>query len=361
MKEFIKFPSIEQFRTVIKEVRSRAQFVGLDAEEKPIFDRTKSLPIIKYRGTAKIHGTNASVCYDGTEYWAQSRNNILTLEKDNCGFAYFAEKNKEFFIDYINAIVDNIQLQHDYNNDSYALDNKFTRPTIAVFGEFAGNGIQSGVALSALDKKFIIFGVWIVFDEHAFWFSDDTSKDLLEYIIDKNQNYIFHILQFETWDLEIDFENPTLIQNELIRITKEVEAECPVGKYFGIVGIGEGIVLKPTDESWNNSRFFFKSKGEKHSATKVKKLNSVDVEKVNSVNEFAENVCTEARLKQGLDYLREQNLDADIKNTGAYLKWVTSDVFKEETDVLIASGLEPKDVGKKISDISRRWFMQQLG
>jgi hypothetical protein len=42
--------------------------------------------------------------------------------------------------------------------------------------------------------------------------------------------------------MEIDFNMPQLVQNQLSEITIAVEEECPVAKAFGFSGIGEGIV-----------------------------------------------------------------------------------------------------------------------
>jgi hypothetical protein len=50
----------------------------------------------------------------------------------------------------------------------------------------------------------------------------------------------------------------------------------------------------------------------------------------------------------------------DIKNMGAFLKWLASDAIREEADTITASRLQPKDVGKAISQKGREWFIAQL-
>lgn len=55
-----KFPKIDQFRQVIREVRSRTEFAGLDENGEPIMERGKPLPKIQYRGTVKLHGCVSS-------------------------------------------------------------------------------------------------------------------------------------------------------------------------------------------------------------------------------------------------------------------------------------------------------------
>jgi hypothetical protein len=168
------------------------------------------------------------------------------------------------------------------------------------------------------------------------------------------------IYDFKTYEMSIDFNSPELAQNKLGELTMEVEAECPVAKEMGVSGIGEGVVWRCVTPGWNDSGTWFKVKGDKHSNSKVKTLASVDVEKVNSIKECAEKVVTENRLKQGVSHLQEMGMELDIKNMGAFLKWVASDAIKEEIDTIIESGLEPKEVGKQISTIARLWFMEQL-
>lgn len=84
---FEKFPSIEQYRHIIKELSEHSQFVGKDADGKAIYDKTKPLPTINFTQTVKIHGTNGGVILfkDGTIH-TQSRNRVLSPESDNNGF-----------------------------------------------------------------------------------------------------------------------------------------------------------------------------------------------------------------------------------------------------------------------------------
>jgi ferritin len=103
----------------------------------------------------------------------------------------------------------------------------------------------------------------------------------------------------------------------------------------------------------------FKVKGEKHSSSKVKTLASVDIEKVNSINEFADTVVTESRLTQGLEYLKVHNISIEPKSTPVFLKWIADDVVKEETDTLVASHLEIKDVITRVKYVARTWFLAQ--
>ncbi len=192
---------------------------------------------------------------------------------------------------------------------------------------------------------FVIFAIKI----------DDNWIDLPKKLFD-NENGIYNILQFPTFEVNIDFNNPELIQNDLINMTIEVENCCPVGKYFGVTGIGEGIVFT----CCSNQELKFKSKGEKHSASKVKVLNNVNVESIVNINEFVNLAASENRLEQGLSYFKENNIEIDIKNTGLFLGWVVKDILKEESDTLTNNGLDEKEVKKAISLKAKLWFLNKL-
>lgn len=217
-----------------------------------------------------------------------------------------------------------------------------------IYGEWCGGNIQKGVALNQLPKMFVIFAIrendkWLDMRElaHICWPSAS----------------IWNSMQFPHWEMDIDFNQPELAQNELVKLTEAVEAECPAGKHFGVSGIGEGVVWTHYDDG---DMYTFKVKGTAHSVSKVKTLAAVDIEKVNSINEFADYAVTENRMEQGISILRAQNVDVtDPKNMGTFLRWLANDVFKEERDTILAADLNEKDVGRAISNKGRAWVMDK--
>lgn len=294
--EFIKFPSIEQFRTVIKKVNNRAKFVGKDENGDPIFDHSKVAPVLKYVGFVKGHGTNSGIKFNPItkEIECQSRNNNISVDSDNAGFARFVENNKEVILNLFNSI-------ENPNSE-----------VITIFGEWAGKGIQKGVAISKVDKFFSIFKVKI----GEIWTSNEVIASLKS-----NENRIFNMTQFGSYEIEIDFNRPEFSQNTLIDLTLQVEKECPIGKFFGVSGIGEGIVFSCVTPGFESSDFWFKSKGELHSVSKVTTIVAIDIEKVKSKEEFVEKTVTENRLKQGLEYLREMKIELSPKSTGDFIRY----------------------------------------
>ena len=342
----IKFPSIEQFRTVIRHVKTHAQYAGKDENGVVIYDQSKPIPTLKFRGAVKLHGTNAGIVWDrltgGITY--QSRERELSLTSDNAGFMLTMMKHEQI----INDIA--IQALHEL------CIHKLPVAKVAIFGEWCGAGIQKGVALTELPKMFVVFAVKVVYD-------DETTRWLPigEFDIHYPEEKIFNIDTFPTFEIDIDFNHPELAQNKMIEITEEVEKECPVGKYFGVSGIGEGVVWTCVSDGWNDSGTWFKVKGEKHSVSKVRTLAAVDVEAVATLKAFVDSVVTEARLEQGLDNLvREQLKPVEMTSMGDFLRWVYNDVIKEETDTIVASGIDPKKLGSAIANVARPWFVKKV-
>lgn len=336
MKKMIGFPSIEQFRNVISNINRISNFIGLDAQGEPIYNESRAKPILTFTGTVKLHGTNAGVCYNSESgLWAQSRENIITREKDNAGFAAFVEAREDAF----KALIIKVAEKENIN---------LSENTIAIYGEWAGSGIQKGIGISNLEKSFFIFGVKIS------PFSEDLKSYWVDYTgIKNNEERIFNILDFQTYQIEIDFNMPQLVQNKLADYTIDVENQCPVAKSFGFEGIGEGIVWTC---DYRNERYAFKVKGEKHSSSKVKTLASVDVDKLHSIKDFVEYAVSENRFNQALEKVFLNNEPIDTKKLGDVIRWVVGDVMKEEADTLAQNNIEPKEVNKYISAKVREMF-----
>lgn len=341
MSKLIKFPSIEQFRNVIKHVRDNAAYHQV------------SVPKVTFTGTVKLHGTNSAICYDPStqEMWTQSRENVITPEKDNAGFSMWVHGKREIFKQMFKF------LQVNCPSDPGDI--------IQVFGEWCGGSIQKGVGLNQLPKMFVIFGLRISVDgESQDWVTPERCVGLFASFV--NGADIFHIYQFPHWEMTIDFTRPELSQNKLIELTIAVEDRCPVAnqllgdKAVGVL-VGEGIVWEAKcaiDSPINVAGLRFKVKGEKHSVSKVKTIASVDVEKVNTVNEFADNVCTVSRFEQALDKMKIDGLDSvDVKNTGAFIKLVCQDCAKEEMDTISGNNLTWKEVASAIATRSRQYYL----
>ena len=130
MKRMIKYPSIGQFRNIVKNVIEHSCFIGLDSEGVAQFDYLKPKPTYTFNATEKIHGTNAGVCFSNLDgIWFQSRESIITLEKDNMGFAFFGTTNKDTLIN----IIQDLAKENDINLDT---------DIITIYGEWAGGKLR---------------------------------------------------------------------------------------------------------------------------------------------------------------------------------------------------------------------------
>jgi hypothetical protein len=344
MSHFRKYPSIGQFSNLVKNVRSHSKHFEIP------------LPKLTFKGVTKIHGTNAAVGFDPTtkEVWAQSRPRIITFESDNAGFAAFVELNTEYF----RNVMETIPAEPG--------------ELVYLYGEWFGGNIQKGVAVSQLDKKY--FGLFsLVTDVPSIQAEDDnesedyqtqnTSKQhslkLVREITAALSNVVIIDDITAPFTIDINFSKPEEVQNKLLELTLAVEAECPVGKYFGISGVGEGIVWTCT----TNPQLMMKTKGEAHSASKVKtvrELTEAEIASKANATEFVEFACSENRMAQGIDKLKEMGLEIDTKSMGAYLKWLGNDILTECKDTLLQSGIERKDVMPRVADKGRNWFLTYI-
>lgn len=326
MTKHISFPSIEQFRSVIKHITDNCKHHQV------------VLPILTFTGTVKLHGTNHGVCRnlnDGTIY-TQSRERITAIGDDNAGSAAWTLQNIDKFQMLFNRI--------DMLNGTFN-----TEETTQIFGEWCGGSIQKGVGLNKVDRQFIVFAIRVSIDSESQVFFTPSQ------IVEVCKDIMPCSYDFPSWHLDIDFNKPELAQAKLIELTEAVEKDCPVarqmlGADFKDELIGEGIVWTAV---FKGNTVRFKVKGEKHSSSKVKVLAAVDVEKMASIREFVAAVVTESRLTQGLEHITAR----EPKYTGEFLKWVMSDIFKEESDTMVANGFTSKEVSGSLSTAIRQWFL----
>ena len=331
----IKFPSINQFRNVVQHVRHKASYAGVDADGNVMYHPAPEYPTLTFVGTVKLHGTNAAIVFKGDKITFQSRERIISPGDDNAGFAEHFSQHTESLC----ALAMDLDI----------LSGNPIASTLAIYGEWCGGNIQKGVAITGLPKMFVVFAVKV---------NDEWRSDLV-HLCNAKEASIYSIENFPKWFKPINFENPEKAQNALSELTQTVEECCPVAKHFGQEGVGEGIVWRcvedPSPDLW------FKVKGEKHSASKVKTLAAVDIEAMETMSAFIAYAVTESRLEQGLqNLLNEQKKPFAMTSMGDFIRWVHADVLKEESDTIMANGIESKKLGGPIALTARRWFINKL-
>lgn len=339
----IKYPSTNQFRQVIHNVMNTLSFGGVDengnTKRKLLSPEETTLT---YVGTVKLHGTNASIVfYSEDDFVIQSKERIITPENDNANFAKWClSRNINDLLNQVKWVCE----QHEVN---------FEFP-VEIAGEFAGRGIQKGVAIAETLPFLAIFGVAVGRKKSGMnWLPVTYTVGM-----GLPQDRIYSIFDFGCWYLDIPFHEPEAVQNGLASLTKSVEDNCPAGKFFNVKDntVGEGIVWKPVNEDLaSDSGTWFKIKGEKHSVSKVKTLAQVNPEKLKSIQDFVEYAVTENRMQQGLS-----EVGLDQSKVREFLSWISRDIFKEESDVLGANDLIMKDVAKLVSNKARAWYLNKL-
>ena len=133
-----KYPSINQFRNIVRTVRDNHDYQGKDEQGNPISRHISPYPKLMFKGTVKLHGTNAAVVlYKDGRIQYQSRERVLSLQQDNAGF-----------MTYMSGL-DLSKLFQGIPFEDY----------IVIYGEWCGGNIQKGVAITGLPKMFVIFDV----------------------------------------------------------------------------------------------------------------------------------------------------------------------------------------------------------
>lgn len=338
---FIAWPEIESFHNIRKYTISHPEILNNSS-------------LVTYKCKIKMHGTNAAVQMIPNfgvgpgpgniaelPLYFQSRENLITPEKDNAGFARWASEAFK-------------ERQKTYDG-----------PGVVIYGEWIGPGIQRGVAVSEIPKK--CFAVFAAHPRLPSYLPDqliiepDQLQELVAGVPDvyvlpwyKGETVIDWSASSELLSIRVDLINDWV---------HEVEANDPwVEATFGVKGTGEGLVYYPTSEKHlgfeNFQNLVFKAKGEKHKNVASATPAQLDPSVASGIDSFVEMVLTEARLEQGTTKVSSDGtLSYDLKLTGKFVAWVTGDVEKEAQDELAASNLTWKQVQKPLSDKARAWYM----
>lgn len=336
---FVNFPSIYDLHRVYRGVKERAQFVSKDpVTEKVTYDQAKPLPVLQYRGSVKIHGTNAAIVQTPTGIHGQSRENMIHAERDHFDFQANMDKH-----------MGEVELMFSMTRAILGIDPD-KECSIALMGEWAGGRVQTKASLAVLPMFFTIAAVNV----DGVWYDMRQFKDL-----HSEEARIFNTEMFETHHVTIDFARFDLIQTQLAEITMGVEKDCPVARYFGIKGIGEGLVWNCVDDP--DPRLWLKVKGQEHSNTNVKVLNTVDTEDVAKHYNFVDAVTQLPRMEQGIHVMiHEKHLEVNEKNMSEFIRWVYADIVREEEILMQQQGIDPKKIGRPVSEICKKWYLQKL-
>jgi len=127
-KRHIKFPSIEQYRNVIANIKRQHEFVGLDETGEAIYDRVKPKPILTFTGTIKLHGCfekNTPIMLSNGEEISISEikigNSVLSFDINNSEFI----NNKVTMVNIFESDKDWVELVFSDRKIKCTIDHKF--------------------------------------------------------------------------------------------------------------------------------------------------------------------------------------------------------------------------------------------
>lgn len=360
MAHVIPFTSIQQFYRTLKDMQD---------------DPTLRSPHVDFTGTVKLHGTNAGVAYNIKDgLWFQSRNQVITVGKDNAGFAKFAHERRKIFEDLIYQVAQTNSV--DLNST-----------TIVLYGEWCGGNIQPNVALTKIAKMFVIFAIKC--EPHdsgaapggtggdcgtAMATTDDDSLGDLPHhyylslpvaFVPPSGQGIWTSAQFSQYSVTVDLAHPERAQETMTAMTLAVEAECPVAKALGFSGLGEGIVWEHI--RLDGARYRFKTKGQKHAETASKVVIPLDAQRLDSIAAFVRATVTPNRVHHAVEHVYRSNpalptyqQPMSITHFKAIVQWVQQDIVKEESDSLAVSGFTLKQISSELSAHTKRLFLDML-
>ena len=365
--------SIEQFRTIVGNVKHMSQYQGCDPDGNSIMDETVTLPTITAIGSEKIDGTNGSVCYSNPDgFWVQSRRSIITPDNDNANCALSTYSNMNIWMELI------MDLANEYEIN---LDEK----VITIYFEWCGGKIQKGSCVSGLPPMSMIFRHFKVSElnpqldsdgeeKYAKWY--ETKVNAIKYGNDNNDiekewiDYpgvrIYNVMNFPTVQVNIDFNDTKEAYSEMIKHVEDIEHNSQISKFFNnSVTTGEGYVWTFKDIKGNIQRW--KTKNKSHSKSSRKRIRKpvdsvLEKKKLDFVTDIA---CTEGRLNQMFMEIINSVYNGDeslisTKDIPLYLKMIVNDVIKEESDLVSEQNLIQKELNPIISRIARDYFIQTL-
>jgi hypothetical protein len=317
----INFGSIGDIKQCAKSLVQQADYIG---------DQLKLMSVVL---TEKVHGTNAGFSVDNKgNYWVNSRERILSLEKDNQGCCAFVHANIKEFLYLANKCIAKAPEGWE---------------VVTVPFEFGGDGIQKKSALSGIGKK-----VAVIFPYFKATIGDEGIWREMPYFM--NTNVLINIMGTPGCQkiLAIDFKNVNASVNDLLKIVNTWETQSPLANYFSKPdNIGEGLV---GHFFYMENLFRFKVKGTKHANSKVKVLQPVDDVKEQAKINFINFALPAWRLEQMAEGCYGP------EDTGRFMKALHADVLKECSDELVEAELSWKDVVQKLSKQAREWYNEYI-
>ncbi|KAF2796348.1 hypothetical protein K505DRAFT_300420 [Melanomma pulvis-pyrius CBS 109.77] len=337
------YPKItNHIRDVIKRLRYKLRDPSNPEAKVTLED---PIPIV---GTIKLHGTHADILvHSNNNIVLQSRNNPNLLPtSDNQGFAASMGQKRASIL----SLRDQYLARWKDLNRGQQIDE--TIP-VTIAGEWIGEKIQKGVAISRLSRRFVTISVKI----NGSWVLDTLYSD-----IEAPHDDIYNIARGGIYTATLHTSDPQRTTAELEPLAEKIAARCPFAESFHVLGEGEGLVWKLVPYA-DDADLWFKTKGGKFKPTfaPAPKTPATDVaEKREAVARLARAWVGEQRLEQGWDYLREMGVERSLKGIGEFLKWVQNDVIVEERGYVQENEVDEGMLRMEIMKVAKPWFLERV-
>ncbi|KAI9713112.1 MAG: hypothetical protein M1820_001097 [Bogoriella megaspora] len=319
---------------------------------------------IELIGTVKLHGAHADIVIDSQEDIRFQSRNALSIDPGNDNYGFVASMRP-----FTNKLLD---LKNQYHaryaqlNPQTPIDPQYP---LIIGGEWIGRGIQKNVAISGLNRSFVIISVNV----NGTWQPDELYADVQD-----ESAGIYNISRGGFYYQSLSLDPPgdklrlkgTASFAAMQETTDAIDKVCPFASSFDITGTGEGIVWKPRYPPFSaDPKLWYKTKGRTHLGvqTSRKAKSAKQVEQVTAkepalarAQAFAERAVTERRLEQGMEYLQEKGLRMEQNNDPLFTLWVRNDVLIEEKMDIEEAGIDKKFLCLEVGRIAHEYFLERL-
>lgn len=230
-----------------------------------------------------------------------------------------------------------------------------THPVL-IAGEWVGEKIQKDVAVSQLSKRFVMISVNI----NGRWQKDQDFSG-----ISLSNHDIYNVARAGVYHATLYPDDLERTVAQVEPIAEDIATRCPFAETFGIIGAGEGLVWKCAAPHLNSDpALWFKTKGGKFKPTYARPpKKSVSFDTVEEQRKIAAVVaqiwCSEQRLEQGLDILREKSIARNLRGLGDYLKWIQNDILVEEKGYIQQQKVDEATLKIEIAKIAKSWYLSR--
>ena len=173
---------------------------------------------INLYGTPKLHGTNIGVAfYKNGEHSIQCRNRLVTIDNDHYSICKWLNEDR------INYLKNNLKqfIPKDYN-------------VFIVYGEYAGKGIQKGVAISEMERFFAPFVIRVIGDDYDYYIK---PRDI-DFNLWNDELRIYNLFNAQ-YSIQVDLLNLDIqkLIEEIKSYVDGCELEDKFAQYFLVTSI----------------------------------------------------------------------------------------------------------------------------